>query len=95
MKNKYESVIILKGILTEEEYKQSLNIIIEKIKQLVNIEKIEEKGLKKLAYEIKDIKTGYYVIIYLKADSQSILEMERIYRITDDVLRFLTIKNVI
>lgn len=93
MENKYESVLILRGDLKEDEYKEALKKIIERIKKLINIEKIDEIGLKKLAYEVNKNKTGYYVVIYYKATNQAVLEIERFYRITEDVLRFLTVKK--
>ncbi len=92
-KNLYESVLIIRGDLEENNYKEVLNNIIEKIKQLIDIKKIDEIGLKKLAYEINKNKTGYYVVIYYKATSQAVLEIERFYRINDDVLRFITVKT--
>lgn len=92
-KNNYENVFIIKGTYTEGEYKKALDNIIENIKTIVNIDNIEEKGLKKLAYEVKKNKTGYYVIIYLKATSQAITEVERLYRINEDILKFITVRK--
>ena len=92
-KNLYESVIILKGTFTEDEYRQALNEIIEKIKTIIDITKIDEIGLKNLAYEVKKNKKGYYVVIYYKATSQGVLEVERIFRITEDIIRFMTVKK--
>ena len=92
-KNNYESVIILKGTHTEDGYKQALNEIIQELKKLIEIEKIDEKGLKKLAYEVNKQKTGYFVVIYYKSTSQAILEMERYFRITEDVIKFITVKH--
>lgn len=95
MENKrlYESVLILKGEFTEDDYKKSLNEIIERIENLIDIKKTDEIGLKKLAYEVKRNKTGYYVVIYYKATNQAILEIERYFRITDDIIKFLTIRK--
>ena len=92
-KNLYEIVIILKGTFTEDEYRQALNEIIEKIKTIIDITKIDEIGLKNLAYEVKKNKKGYYVVIYYKATNQAVLEIERIFRITEDILRFMTVKK--
>lgn len=96
MKNKrlYESVLIFKGRFTEDEYRQALNSIIGKIKNITDINKIDEIGLKNLAYEIGKNKKGYYVVIYCKATSQAVLEIERIFRITEDIIKFITIKKV-
>lgn len=92
-KNLYENVLILKGTFTQEEYTKSLNQIMEKIKNLVEITKIEEIGVKKLAYQVKDNKTGYYIIIEFKATSQKVLELERFYRIEDDILKFIVVRK--
>ena len=43
--------------------------------------------------EVKKNKKGYYVIIYYKATNQAVLEIERIFRITEDILRFMTVKK--
>ncbi len=92
-KNLYESVLIIKGDLEENEYKKALSKIIEKIKNLIDITKVDEVGLKKLAYEVSKNKTGYYVVIYYKATGQAVLEIERFFRITEDILKFLTVKK--
>ncbi len=93
MENKYESVIIIRGDLKDEEYKKAFNEIIDKIKNLIDIEKIEEVGLRNLAYQVRNNKTGYYVVIYYKATSQAISEIERFFRIKDEILKFLTVKK--
>lgn len=91
--NKYETVIILSDKINEEKR----NNIIEKIKKYIQdngeIEKIENIGLRNLAYEIKKCKQGYYLCIYFKAESDKITELERIYRITDEIIKFITIRN--
>lgn len=88
----YENVIILRGTFTEEDYKKAL----EKIKEYLakhEIEKIEEIGKKKLAYEVDKNNEGYYIIIELKATEQEVFELERFYRINDNVLKFLIVKK--
>ena len=82
----------MRGTFTEEEYKKAL----EKIKEYLakyEIEKIEELGKKRLAYEVDKNNMGYYIIIELKATEQEILELERFYRINGDVLKFLIVKK--
>ena len=49
-------------------------------------------GMRNLAYEIKKNKRGYYYVIYFKAQPQLIKEIERNYRINENVLRFIVIK---
>jgi len=90
--NKYESVIIINPSVEEEGIKK----LTQKITDLINsdgkVENIEEVGTKKLAYEINKNKEGYYVVINFESNPQLVSELERNYRIADEVLKFITIK---
>lgn len=90
--NKYESVVIINPNLDEEGTKE----LVKKITDLINtdgkVEKVDELGKKKLAYEVKKNREGYYAIFYFEANPTLITELERNYRITDDVIKFMTIK---
>jgi len=91
--NKYESMYILKPDLDEEARKA----LIEKFSGLVTqnggkIEKVDEWGQRKLAYEIDYIKEGYYVLMTFDAPSELPLELERHYNISDSVLRYNVIR---
>ena len=91
--NKYESVIIINPNASEETIKS----LIEKFTALINtdgkLENVEEVGKKKLAYEIKKNKEGYYVVLDFEANPALITELERNYRITDEVMKFIVIKK--
>jgi len=91
--NKYESVIIINPNVAEEAMKS----LIERFSTLINsdgkVEKVDELGKKKLAYEIGKNKEGYYVVYDFEANPSLIAELERNYRITDEVIKFMTIKN--
>ena len=91
--NKYESVIIINPNLDEEATKA----VVTKFSDLINtdgkVEKVEELGKKKLAYEVKKNTEGYYTVYYFEANPSLIAELERNYRITDEVIKFMTIKN--
>ena len=50
-------------------------------------------GKRKLAYEIKKNKDAIYVQFNFESKPEAITELERIYRLTDDVLKFITIKK--
>ena len=50
-------------------------------------------GKKKLAYEIMKQKEGYYVVYKFEANPSLISELERNYRITDEVMKFIVIKE--
>ena len=91
--NKYESVVIINPNVEEN----SLKELIERFKTLINtdgsVEQVNELGKKKLAYEIKKNKEGYYVVYDFEAKPSLIAELERNYRITDEILKFIVIKK--
>ena len=51
-------------------------------------------GEKQLAYEIKSNKTGYYVIFTWQGTIEQLQELERLFRIDDNVLKFISVKNI-
>ena len=89
----YETLFVLKPTLTDEEKKQKFEFIKDVIQNNGGeIVATEDIGVRKLAYPIQKFERGHYYIIYFKAPSHTVKELERIYRITEDVIRFLTIK---
>lgn len=90
--NKYESVVIINPNIDEEGIKS----LIQKFTTLINndgkLEKADELGKRRLAYEVKKNKEGYYVVFYFEANTSLIAELERNYRITDEVIKFMTVK---
>jgi len=91
--NKYESMYILKPDMEEEARKA----LIERFKTLVEenggkVEKVDEWGQRKLAYEIDYIKEGYYVLMTFEAGPELPAELERNYNISDSVLRYNVIR---
>lgn len=90
--NKYESVVIINPNVDEEGTKA----LVQKFTDLINndgkLEKADELGKRKLAYEVKKNKEGYYVVFYFEANTSLIEELERNYRITDEVIKFMTVK---
>ena len=91
--NKYESVIIINPNLSEE----AVKALEEKFTGLINengkVESVENMGKKRLAYEIKKSREGIYVLFNFEAVPTFIAELERIYRITDDVIKFIVVKK--
>ena len=91
--NNYESVIIINPNVDEETIKS----LTERFTTLINtdgkVEKTTELGKKKLAYEIGKNKEGYYVVFDFTANPSLIAELERNYRITDEVIKFIVIKK--
>lgn len=89
----YEAVIIIKGNFTDEEYQEALKKVKNYMKDLIEIEKVEEIGLKRLAYEVKQNSKGYYLVIEFKAEVENVKELERLYRIDDNVLKFIIVRK--
>ena len=90
--NKYESVVIINPSVEEEKVKELSQKFTDIINNDGKVEKVEELGKKRLAYEVKKNKEGYYVVVYFEANPQLITELERNYRIMDEVIKFITIK---
>ena len=90
--NKYESVVIISPSVEEEKVKELSQKFTDIINNDGKLEKIEELGKKKLAYEVKKNKEGYYVVINFEANPNLIAELERNYRIIDEVIKFITVK---
>ena len=90
--NKYESVIIINPTVEAEKIKTLVQKFTDLINNAGQVEKVDEVGKKKLAYEVKKNKEGYYVIINFEAQPELIVELERNYRITDEVLKFIVVR---
>ena len=91
--NKYESVIIINPNVDEA----GLKALEDKFTGLINengkVEKVDSMGKRKLAYEIKKFAEGTYLVFNFESKPEAIKELERVYRITDDVLKFIVIKK--
>lgn len=91
--NKYESVIIIRPNLEEGEIEGIVTEITDLIKQDGKVIEVDKKGIKKLAYEINKCKEGYFITFDFEADPSIISELERYYRITENIIKFITIKK--
>ena len=87
---KYEGAFILLSNLEED----VRNAEIEKIKNIVinykgTVDKVNEWGQRRLAYEINKKRDGYYVIINFTSEADAVNEVDRICKISDNVLRHM------
>jgi small subunit ribosomal protein S6 len=91
--NKYESIIIINVEIGEKEIKN----VISKVKNIIMengmLEEIEEWGKKRLAYPIGKQDEGYYVLIHFSSKPDFIEELERVYNITDEVIKHIIIRR--
>lgn len=89
----YETVFIARQDLTEAQVKdltEQFTKIIEKFKG--KIHKVEQWGLRNFAYRINKARKGHYTLIESQASGEAIQEMERVMRLNEDVVRYLTIR---
>ncbi len=93
MTNKYETIFIINSEIGEDNVKA----LVEKFKNLLEtsaqLDSIDEWGKRKLAYPIEDRNEGNYVMANFTADSSFPRELERIYKITDGIIKYLIIKK--
>ena len=93
IKNSYETVFILSTKLGEDE----TAAMIEKFKNLISkngeLESVDEWGKRHLAYPIAKQTEGVYTLINFKSSPDFTAELDRIYKITDGVLRSLIIQK--
>lgn len=91
--NKYESIFIVSALLEDEKIQE----IITKVKNLVEesgqLEKLDEWGKRRLAYEIEDQKEGYYTLMHFTAESEFPAKLERIYKITEGVIKYIILRR--
>ncbi len=90
----YESLFIIRPSLSDDE----TNALIEKMKNVADragaqFMKIENLGKRKLAYEVRRERRGTYAYFYFKAPSQTVGELERAYRLEDNIIKFLTVQH--
>ena len=89
----YETMFIIKPTLTEEETVAQIDLVKATIEKTGGeIVSCDDMGSRNLAYEIEKNKRGYYFVAYFKGAPAGILEIERNYRINENILRFIFIK---
>ena len=90
--NKYEAVIMFYPDVDEEKRETSFTRIKNIMEEHGKINNIDEWGMKKLAYEIEYYKEAYYIFVEFDCDPEEILEINRIARISDPIMRIMVIK---
>lgn len=89
----YENLVIVKPTLTAEEIQAGVAAVEEVITSNGGeIQATSPMGIRKLAYPINKNERGYYHVVYYTAAPASIAEIERRFRINEEILRFVTIK---
>ena len=90
---KYETMLITSAALDEE----ATAALVGKFKSLIEangtIDSIDEWGKRRLAYPINDMNEGYYVLIEFESKPEFPHELDRIYNITDGIMRSLIVAH--
>lgn len=90
----YEELFIIKPDAPEEE----VDTFIGQVKELIangkgTVEKEEKWGVRKLAYRVQKYNEGVYVLIQFSAPADLVREVERRMRVTDSVIKFITVRT--
>ncbi len=89
----YEVVFVAAPTLSSEE----LDAFISHTQTVVEskngrVLKVENWGKKSLAYKIKRFRDAYYVVLTIEGDGAAIAELERRFRVTDSIIRFISVR---
>jgi small subunit ribosomal protein S6 len=91
---KYETLFVLKPDLEKEVIEESVTKVKAVIEAAGEIEKVDEWGKRKLAYEIdKKYQEGFYVLIDFKADNSVLDALDHLYKINEQFIRSIVIKK--
>ena len=90
----YETIFVVDMTNGEE----SVKTLVEKFTSLIasngEIAEVNEWGKRRLAYPINDMNEGYYVLVKFTAPAAFPAELERVYRITEGILRSIVVRQV-
>ena len=94
MKRVYEELFIVRPDATDEE----IDPLIEQLTTTIsgkgsNVDKSEKWGIRKLAYRVKKHNEGNYILLHFTADPDAVSEVERRLRVSDLVLKFITVRT--
>lgn len=91
--NNYEAVLIFKTELADADRNALLDRFKGHIEENGEVVSVDDWGKRNLAYEIDDLKEGYYYIVDFKSEPDHIKEFERRLRLSDYVLRYMVIRK--
>jgi len=89
----YEVVVILDPALTEEEVEGQISEINDMILNgNGKVNEIQRWGKKRLAYEVKKRREGYYILFRVTAEPKAISSLERSFKISEKVLKYMAVR---
>jgi small subunit ribosomal protein S6 len=91
--NTYETLVIVNPEVGDGEIAKTIDIVQDVIVSGGGtILKIEKWGKRQLAYEIQRKREGYYVLLYFKAPTDALVELNRRFKLTDAILRSMVLQ---
>ncbi|MBM7567936.1 30S ribosomal protein S6 [Paenibacillus sacheonensis] len=91
---KYEVMYIIRP----EAEQETVQALTEKFQAIIGnggeVTKHDVMGKRRLAYEINKVRDGIYVLVHFNATPEVVNELDRVMKITDEVIRFLITKDV-
>ncbi len=87
----YESIFVVNCTLPEEQMRALIDKFTSLIAENSADSKVTEWGKKRLAYPIDDMPEGFYVMVEFTAEPSFVAELDRVYRITEGIMRSLTV----
>jgi len=92
--NKYELALVLSTKLDDEAKQAEFNKVTELLARFGGtVEKVDDWGKRRLAYEIKKLEEGFYSFITFEAETSAPAELESRLRIMENVLRYLIVRK--
>jgi small subunit ribosomal protein S6 len=92
--NSYETLFVVDCSLGEDAVKELVNKFTTLIADNGAIDSVDEWGKRRLAYPINDKNDGYYVLVNFKSEGSFTAELERVYGITEGILRSIVIRQI-
>ncbi|RXZ83850.1 30S ribosomal protein S6 [Paenibacillaceae bacterium] len=91
---KYEVMYIIRP----EAEQEAVQAIVDKFQGIISnggeVTKSDIIGKRRLAYEINKIRDGIYVLVHFNATPEVIVELDRVMKITDEIIRYMIVKDV-
>ena len=89
----YETLFIIDATLADDEIKAVCEKFVARIEKNGTVKEVNEWGKRRLAYPINDKNEGYYVLVNFEAEGAFPAELERIFGITDGIMRSIVIRH--
>ncbi|MBA2872888.1 small subunit ribosomal protein S6 [Anoxybacillus calidus] len=91
---KYEIMYIIRPNMDDEARKAVVerfnSVLTENGAEITNV---KEWGKRRLAYEIKDFRDGYYMIVNVMSEPKAVQEFDRLAKISEDIIRHIVVKE--